>query len=186
MFSAIRGSSLDEVRQNIKHFSEETGLPIQICAVISALTLDTMSDLPEFVSQFPSCNRLFFQMVNGVPLLRTKGLDVEGGGEALREAVRKTEDACNRHQLATNLRFSKEGSYAFDVADHDICKFAMTGLAVINHRGFFVPCCIYMDKELDSVKDLGFRRAWNGPEIRRWRAKMLKLEYPHFCQQGCG
>ncbi|MFC1705705.1 radical SAM/SPASM domain-containing protein [Planctomycetota bacterium] len=187
IFRRVRGTDLERITANLETFCSVTRIPLHFWTVISTATAESLKRLPEYASRFANTERLEFQLVNGFELTEKAGISMaltERSYEEFREVVL---DKCERYGYRSNLEYlSYYPPGFFDrKADHR-CGMLMTSLVSINTKGYLNPCCTYRELELDSVLELGFRRAWNGPRVRAWRRRMLNQDYGRYCQNWCG
>ncbi|MEW6042310.1 MAG: radical SAM protein [Elusimicrobiota bacterium] len=187
IFFKIRGVELGRIRDNIEHFCNLTDIPLHIWSVISNQTVHSLKMLPEFAASLKNCRQLYFQLVRGFQLNDKAGMPIALTEHQFNDLKQTILEKCTIYGLRSNLeyiRFYPPGF--FNKEAKGICPALFTTLIAINNRGYINPCCSYRSKSLDSVIEIGFKEAWNGAKVRKWRRLMLEQKYPEFCSNWCG
>ncbi len=187
IFNKIRKTDLIRIEENVIQFCEITGIPVNIWSVISSSTIDSLEQLPEYSQRFKTCTQLYFQLVRGFELNEEAGIPIKPLQEQFERFKEIIIQKCRKFGLRTNLEYI--GYYPdgfFEKKVKGICNALMTTLIAVNNKGFINPCCTYRNQNLDNVFEMGFKRAWNGPKVKKWRKMMLEQKYPVFCSNWCG
>lgn len=183
----IRGVSLEMIADNVREFTSETGIPLEVRTTICAENIDSLKSLPLFVSRLGTCRLLFFTLAEGMTEVGASGMSMLGNQEAFIDLKQVVLRRCRELGLRTNLEymaFYPEGF--FDRRRKGRCDALFGRHLAINSKGFILPCCRYWTHHLENIGEVSFEQGWNGRLTRDWRRRMLQKKYPVECSNWCG
>lgn len=187
MMLKIRGVSLEKIAENVQGFCRETNIPVEVRSTICDENAESLKALPRFVGRFPTCRLLYFTLAEGGAEVAASGLTMLRDQERFEALRRAVVQQCRAMGIGTNLgyvKFYPDGF--FGRRRRGICDSLFGRHLAINARGCIMPCCRYWGEHLESVVELPFPDAWNGPLTRRWRKRMLVGDYTRDCSNWCG
>ncbi|MGH9362549.1 MAG: radical SAM/SPASM domain-containing protein, partial [Thermoanaerobaculia bacterium] len=180
----VRGGELPAILENVERFSRVTGLPVHLWAVVTAENVRRLHEVVELKARIPTLEHAHFQLLDGEHLRAKHNLEGRIPREVMVPFKRRLYRRCRELGLSTDVDLLPDeppSGYS-----RGICPAPWTGVAHIDYAGHVNPCCVMPEVALDSAVELGFRRAWNGPQMRRLRREILEGSYLPSCQNSCG
>ncbi len=182
-----RGSDETKVIGYLEDLSNRSDIPLQINSVLTAVNIESLMPAIDKLKNVKN-----IKSIHTIPLFVTKVLEKKGIVAASLEDHRKL----LTHWKKKIKKFGLDIKLSPDVEDvtmdpivsmkrlHNIC-YTVFEHPFINLDGKISPCGRLQHIGLDSVTDLGFEKAWNGPKIRKWREEQLAGNYGTYCQREC-
>ncbi|MDH5451628.1 MAG: radical SAM protein, partial [Candidatus Bathyarchaeota archaeon] len=173
IFNQIRkGADLDKIKENARHFTDHSTIPLRIHAVLSALTLDSSLNLPMMAHEL-GANKLTFNILHPTP------------DKHLMPNPQKLLHTCEKlHRLCLELGLKTDITEILKKQSTNLCKAPLLS-TFIDSEGYMTPCCNYPQFRLGNVFDKGFEECWNAEETRRFRKRVLRGNFPEWCQTLC-
>jgi MoaA/NifB/PqqE/SkfB family radical SAM enzyme len=186
-FARVRGTSLTKIEQNLDEFCRLTNIPIHIWAVVSETNIRSLETLPDWATRFSNIEHLRFHLVGGFAYIENAKTPWVSSAEKFERFREKVLSRCEALGLETNLTHMSYYAPGVLKREHKgICQAPFTEQVSINREGSITPCCAMQSLSLEDVLSQGFRKAWNGPNMRRWRRMMLNQDYGPYCEDWCG
>lgn len=173
IFNRIRkGADLDKIKKNARYFTDHSTIPLRIHAVLSALTLDSSLKLPMMAHEL-GAKRLTFNILHPTP------------DKHLMPNPRKLLHTCEKlHRLCLEFGLKTDIREILKKQPTNLCKAPLLS-TFIDSEGYMTPCCNYPQFRLGNVFDKGFWECWNAKETRRFRKRVLRGDFPEWCQTLC-
>ena len=187
LMAKIRGVSLDQITENVRTVARETAIPIEVRTAICAENLPTLKDLPAYVHRFGTCRLLYFTLAEGLAEVEASSMQMLRDREAFVSMRRVVVSSCRQLGMRTNLEYM--GYYPdgfFERRRTGVCDALFGRHLAIDSKGQILPCCRYWGVALESLAELSFAQAWNGPLTRGWRKKMIERQFSGQCSNWCG
>ena len=180
----VRGGDVAKIVENVESFSRATRLPVHFWAVVTAENVERMSEILELKTRVPTLEHVHFQLLDGEHLRQKHNLEGRIPREVMVPFKRRVYDRCCELGITTDVDLLPDEPPAG--YSRGICPAPWTGIAHVDYQGSINPCCVMPEVPLDSALALGFRAAWNGPQMRALRGEILKGNYLPSCQNSCG
>jgi MoaA/NifB/PqqE/SkfB family radical SAM enzyme len=173
-YLAIRqGSDFNQVLKGLELYQEVGEVPIKIFSVIGGPNLDSVLGLPALANRY-GVKTLEFNIVHPPP----------GRSELLppipdlKRVLARLHSLCDDIGLKTNLEgLTKDAPLSWCAAPFKAC--------FVDAEGYLAPCCNYPHFKTTQILDRGFPAAWNGPELRDFRSRVMAGDFPSWCVSFC-
>ena len=183
----VRGVHEDKLIDNLKYLSWHSNIPIQINSALADVNYDSLFEMVDKLKEVKN-----IVLIHTIPLVMTDHLMKLGVKEITTEQHRELILHWQKRRKELNLKFKmwpnlQETEIELVITmkrKHNIC-FQVYEDPIINVFGFLSPCGRSQEICLDSIAELGFEGAWNGPKMLEWRTKQLRGDYSTICQTAC-
>lgn len=183
----VRGVAEDTLIENIEYLSEISDIDLQINTVIASINYESLFGAIDKLKNVKNLVRM-----HGIPLFMTKHMKQLGidrvGDEQVRALLEHWRGRIAELGLGLELWPDVYEATLDPVMTlkrrHNLC-FTPYDDPLINVYGCLAPCGRLQNVNLDSVVDMGFDAAWNGPRMLEWRRSQLAGGYTDECMLEC-
>ncbi|MEW6443449.1 MAG: radical SAM protein [bacterium] len=170
-YREIRNADLEKVLDNVRQFTASSDIPVTVNFVLGESNWDGALGMPELTRSIGAqCLRVF----------NTLGRS----GSVLAMVQRDGHRAGSYDRLRKDLsRRCAEMGLAFQIDRLGMrrCLWPFF-MAFIDIDGHLTPCCRLEHIRLSSVAKDGLFKAWNHTNVRAWRKRILRGDFPRPCR----
>lgn len=186
-FEAIRpGSKFEQIKKNIKYFSQIRGSKKQpLLSIWTVITRDNIYELPQIV-------KLAKEL--GVDYITLQPHLTNWGKEEMKEYINHVKIHPDSEDTAVALtvakQIAKQNSIDLNINQGDLyskskkCPWAWNS-AHISANGDVSPCCIVSDAniaKMGNVFEQNFAEIWNSPAYQDFRERIRTHNLPNHCK----
>ena len=164
-------------RQSINELNLESKNIFRDCLIINQVTDENLEDLDGIVdiAAHIGAKIIRFRYVKGLTEDAIKMGVKEKNLPLLKKKLQTIKDVCKKKGIICTLYRS---TYVNCTAPFFF--------PFIDFKGNLLPCCTMGVPAFDNVLERGFRKAWNGNKMRRWRGLIITKRNPKKCKELCG
>jgi len=169
-YRAVRGVSLESLKQNLRDFREMSDIPISISGTLSRENWESIRALPDLAAELGAVALRLYPVAPYTYL----GVDDVGLTPEQKREYRSFCDDVKVRAKDKGVTFIPISHYA------PSCNvpFVMTFIDV---EGNMTVCCRLETMVVGNVLKEGFDNVWRGPAMQRWRRKILSRDFPKPC-----
>ncbi|MEW6079436.1 MAG: radical SAM protein [Thermodesulfobacteriota bacterium] len=169
-FKAVRGISLQQLKDNITDFRRISDIPIHVTTTVSQYNWETVHRIPDL------CAEIGVHTLRLLPSLPYVYVDMP-------ESTLTPDQKKEFKTLVRELKAScEQKKILFISASPRVqeCKQPFI-MAFIDVEGNLTPCCLLEITHMGNVLKDGFAKVWRGDQMNRWRKLLLKHQFPKAC-----
>ncbi len=175
-----RGINVHEVLKNIKCFSDLTGLPVSLTAVVTKDNYKSCIDMVKLTKQIPTFKRLGVNLIVGANKFKSS-LNAEFTEMEHHQFITEIKKEAKNYGVTINFGCFSQGNEIFGSP----CNQLWNKMININKNGGLYPCSVLVDLEIGNVVEDGLLKAINSSKAIAFREDILNGRYSRICRDFC-